>query len=397
MTSHKKKYSGETVFQTASGEWRGRVTLTDPDTGKKLKPKYFYNGKSETEIRRKIKAYKNNPLNYVGEKVGQTDAAHYFRNWADTYKKQRVKISTYDRLDSILRLYIEPELSGIQLQSVRPDDCNNIIVKYKNKGLSHSTVKKIYDALNACFRFAEDRHDVVDNPMKTVEMPKARLFDARDNGRDGVKNLTEDEERVFLAEIERKTASTNRYIYRYRDAFVLALNSGLRIGELVALDWSDVDFEKKIISVSKTAVMTVVRGKDNKPNGKVVQVIQDTPKTSKSTRKVPLNKKAIAALERLKEQAEKSEYVFPTQTGARIVISSLSKQYDNIAQKCGIYNTSFHSLRHTFATRLFEKGANVKEVSTLLGHATVGITYNTYIHVIDSRKSSITNLLDDNE
>ena len=391
----KHKYGDGNVYQTATGEWRGRIALKDPATGKKMKPKIFYNGKSEAEIWRKIKAYKNDPLNYVGQSASEADAARYFRKWLDEYKKPRIKVSSYDRIDAVLRLYIEPELRGVQLRAVTADDCNDIIVKFKDKHLSYSTVKKIYDALNACFRFADDRHDVSENPMRTVEMPKKTQFATKRKDNESARNLTVEEEEAFLAELDRKTASIGKYVYRYRDAFILALNTGMRIGELIALDWSDIDFGKKTISVWKTAVMVKERDKDGEPVGKVTQIIQETPKTSKGNRAVPINKKAESALVRLKEQTGDSPFVFPTKTGARLVMNSLKKQYANVADHCAIEGTSFHSLRHTFATRLFEKGAEVKEVSTILGHSTVAITYNTYIHIIESHKANITGLLDD--
>ena len=124
---NKHKYGEGNVYQTATGEWRGRIALKDPATGKKMKPKIFYNGKSEAEIWRKIKAYKNDPLNYSGNVASQADAARYFRKWLEEYKKPRIKISSYDRLDETLRLYVEPELRNIQLQAVSADDCNDII------------------------------------------------------------------------------------------------------------------------------------------------------------------------------------------------------------------------------------------------------------------------------
>lgn len=388
-----KMYSDGSVFQTKNGEWRGKITLTDPTTKKKLPTKTFYGGKSAAEIKRRINEYRNDPLNYSGASVSKADAYRYFRKWLDEYKKPDIKVSSYDRLDETLRLYIKPEFDGIQLGEVTPDMCNGIITKYKDKGLSFSTVKKIYDALNACFTFAEARHDVYESPMRTVTMiPKVKFETKRKS--DDARHLTEDEEAAFLAEIDRKTASTDRYIYRYRDAFILDLHTGMRLGELTALDWEDVDLENKSIFVYKTAVMVNERYDDGEKKSGVHQEIQESPKKSKSRRHIPLNGDAIAALERLKEQADDSPYVFPTQTGARVVMGSLEKQYSNIAARCGIDGTSFHSLRHTFATRLFEKGAEVKKVSELLGHATVAVTYNTYIHVIKESKADVVRLLE---
>ena len=389
-----RSYGNGSVYQTKSGQWRGKITLVDPVTHKSLPEKTLY-GKSEAEVKRKIREYRNNALNYTGPAVAKANAYQYFRKWADEYKKQNIKASSYDRLDSVLRLYLEQEFNTVQLGDITPDKCNGIITALKDRGLSYSTVKKVYDAMHSCFEFAVERRDLPYSPMQTVKMPPKDKFATKRKDAEEARHLTEEEEESFFAELDRKTAATDRYIYRYRDAFILDINTGLRLGELTALDWSDIDFEKKTLYVHKTAVMITNRDKDGNPVKGVSQIIQESPKTSKSIRRVPLNKKAFAAVERLKEQAKDSPYVFPTQTGARLVMASLEKQYGTITSHCEIEGTSFHSLRHTFATRLFEKGADVKEVSTLLGHSNVTITYNTYIHIIESHKSDVTGLLDD--
>lgn len=391
---NKHPYGSGSVYQTKDGEWRGRIVLEDPVTHIKQKPKLFYGGKSEAEVWRRIKAYRDDPLNYAGETVGKANAYRYFRKWADEYKKEDLKISSYDRLDAVLRLYIKPEFETMSLEEITPDICNRVIIKLKDRRLSYSTVKKVYDALNACFEFAVKRNDLVRSPMLTVNMPAKSKFTKKRKDSENARHLTHDEEALFFAELDRTTASTKKYVYRYRDAFILDVNTGLRIGELIALDWEDIDFDNKTMSVYKTAVMVKNRDDSGDVKGGVSQIIQEVPKTSRSVRSVPLNKTAFAAIKRLKDQAGDSPFVFPTQTGARLVMPSLEKQYANIAAHCGIEGTSFHSLRHTFATRLFEKKANVKDVSTLLGHASVTITYNTYIHVIEERKTDVVGMLD---
>lgn len=390
-----RSYGNGSVYQTKTGEWRGKITLVDPVTHQKLPTKVFYGGKSEAEMKRKLRDYRDNILNYTGPALAKANAYQYFRKWADAYKKQELKTSSYDRLDSVLRLYLADEFETMQLGEITPDKCNDIITDLKGRELSYSTVKKVYDAMHACFQFAVERHDLQYSPMQTVKMPAKSKFVTKRKDSENARHLTAEEEAAFFAELDRQTASTRRYIYRYRDAFILDINTGLRLGELVALDWDDIDMDGKDAYIYKTAVMVKDRDESGEPIKGVSQIIQEEPKTSKSIRHVPLNKKALAALERLKAQAGSSPYVFPTQSGARLVMPSLEKQYGNITQHCGIEGTSFHSLRHTFATRLFERGADVKDVSTLLGHASVSITYNTYIHVIEGRKTDTVGLLDD--
>ena len=387
-----RNYGNGSVYQTKTGQWRGKITLVDPITHQRLQEKTLY-GKTEAEVKRKLRDFKNNALNYSSPVVAKANAYQYFRKWADEYKKHDVKVSSYDRIDSVLRLYLKDNFEAMQLGDITPDKCNEIIVTLKDRGLSYSTVKKVYDAMHSCFQFAVERHELPYSPMQTVKMPKKDKFTTKRKDSENARHLTESEEQIFFAELDRQTASTKKYVYRYRDAFILDINTGLRIGELIALDWKDVNFQEKTISVHKTAVMIQNRDKNGEPVKGVSQIIQESPKTSKSIRTVTLNEKALAALKRLKERAGNSPYVFPTQTGARLVMPSLEKQYGNVASHCDIKDTSFHSLRHTFATRLFERGADVKDVSTLLGHASISITYNTYIHVIESRKSTITDLL----
>lgn len=383
------------VFQTKTGEWRGKLALIDPATQKKIGTKVFYRGKSEADIRRKMREYAGNPINYTGTTVGGANAYEYFRKWADNYKKRRLKPTSYDRLDAVLRLYIEPEFSVYKLSEITADNCDKLLTDLRDRGLSYSTVKKVYDAMNDCFGYAVDKHELLFSPMQALSMLPKRTFTTKKKDGEQARHLTQDEWKSFQAEIDRKTAATGRQVYRYRDAFILDVNTGMRIGELIGLDWSDVDFKNRTVSITKNAAMVKERDANGSPVGKVKQIIQDTPKTSKSNRIVPLNQTAIGALERLKEQAHGSAFVFPTQTGARLVMNSLEKQYGIIANHCGIEGTSFHSLRHTFATRLFEKGVDVKKVSELLGHASVAITYNTYIHVIQESKADAVELLDD--
>jgi integrase len=226
--------------------------------------------------------------------------------------------------------------------------------------------------------------------MRKVGMPAKVNFEQEDT-----RALTVAEEQALLQELERTYASSGNKVYQYRDAYRLLLNTGLRLGELVALDWTDVDFENKTISVSKNAVMVRVRDKSGDATGGQTQIIQPTPKTKSSNRLVPLNSKAIAALQNLKELAGDSPYVVNTGNHTRPLCGALLKSIQVAYKRCGIYNAGVHTLRHTFATRLFERGAQVKDVSALLGHSGVAITANIYIHVLDGRKQEVVELLED--
>lgn len=257
-----------------------------------------------------------------------------------------------------------------------------------------STVKKVHDTMNDCFKYAVLKRELEFSPMDTVKMMPKDQFATKRKDEENARHLTEKEVKIYLGELQRTTASIGSYIYRYRDAFIVLLNTGMREGELIALNWSDIDFEAREISITKTAVTVQKRDANGELTSGIKQIIQESPKTHNSRRTIPMNTATYEALLRLKEQAKDSEYLLPTATGERLLASSLRKQYKIATRNCGIEGTSLHSLRHTFATRLFECGADVKDVSALLGHTSVTITYNTYIHVIRERKTNIVNLLD---
>ena len=401
MGKRKGRYGDGSVFQRKSdGRWCGKLTITDPATGRK-KNKVFY-GETEAEAERKLREYKMNPLNRSKEFVSDADAANYIVDWLKNVKKREVKDSTYDRLERSVRLAV-PAFSNLRLKDVTDLTCAKLLDDLEEEGYSYSTVKKVYDVMKSCFKYAVQRGDLLRNPMETVKMLPAEMFET-EAGEEEDRHLTVEEEQAFLKEIHR-VYKTGKYVYRYHAAFELMLNTGMRMGEIVAIDLKntnndgkpDIDFGKKVINISKTAALVKKRDKDGNAIGGQEQVIH-SPKTKKSKRTVPLNKKALAALEELRDQAGDSPYLLPTQNGKRVVLNSIEKSCAIALRKvCEHKQPSSHWLRHTFATRLFEKGADVKAVSTLLGHASVAFTYNVYVHVIEQRKVDTVSLLDDSE
>lgn len=154
-------------------------------------------------------------------------------------------------------------------------------------------------------------------------------------------------------------------------AYILILNTGLRRGELLALQWSDIDFSKKQLNVNKTVTRRLI---DNS----TIEVIEE-PKTRTSIRTIPLNNKALNALYYLKELNKGSEWVVASKKGNRVVIPVFFDSLKNIQRKNNLPEFSPHALRHTFATRLYENGIRVDIISKLMGHSSVKMTYG-YIH-----------------
>ncbi len=171
------------------------------------------------------------------------------------------------------------------------------------------------------------------------------------------------------------------------------LNTGLRMGEALALKWSDINFEKKTVSVTKNLILV----KDRSGKGlKYKLILQDRPKSDKSKRMLPLNKAALQALEDLKTAPGYSPngFIIHTKDGKPVLPRTFEQMLGLMCKAAGIREIGAHSLRHTYATRLFEKRVDIKIISELLGHSSTEITYRVYIHVIDALKENAVQALD---
>lgn len=166
---------------------------------------------------------------------------------------------------------------------------------------------------------------------------------------------------------------------------ILSLMTGLRIGELCALKWSDIDLKKRIIVVNKTLQRICEKGKKSK-------ITITTPKTSNSLREIPISNTLYDFLIKLKPA--KRDIYFLTSTFVPTEPRNYRKIYLTLLKKLKINNTSFHALRHTFATRLIENKVDIKTVSELLGHASVNITISIYVHSEFNTKRKAVKTLD---
>lgn len=249
-----------------------------------------------------------------------------------------------------------------------------------------SSVKKAYDAMNAYLKYEAYHNMIRQNPMGLMKAPRADVIVHDGEDTEEAINVLSPDEMIRLKEIAYSCWSTGRRRYPAGGAILLILNTGLRMGEALALTWNDVDLEKKILHVSKNAVM--IQNREEKGN-KQKLVIQRTPKTKKSTRIVPLTNDAIDALKDLKVQqgaGETQGLVIANQYGQMVKPRNLLTTLHRMCDASGVHRIGLHALRHTFATRLFEKNQNVKVISELLGHGSTDITCRIYIHVIDCMK-----------
>lgn len=290
------------------------------------------------------------------------------------YTKIHLKGATYLKYYNLIQKHILPELGDLYIEQI-----NSVLLaefmsrkltvgRLDNKGgLSVSYVKSIMVIITEIIKFSIDEGYCP--PVKTkFHMPRNE------------KNqlcVLDKETQLFLENyIISNLTETNFGI-------LLSLNTGMRIGEICALKWSDIDLDNAILYVNST----VSRIKCEEGSRSVSQLVIDKPKTKSSIREIPLVSRILEPLMILYKQRN-SEYVISS--GASFVSPrTFEYRFHTVLKKCGIPSVNFHALRHTFATRCIEYGVDVKSLSEILGHANVSITLNTYVHSSIERKRAL--------
>lgn len=375
--------TGSIYFIESRKSWRGQLIIGKQSNGKD-KIKNFY-GKTKSDVQKQMKQYQEEAKRFDPENIVKLTLKEYFDDWLETTKKPTLKPASYDRLERTCEKQIYPYLGIMQFAQISERELQ-IFLNERATQLSYSSTKKIYECLNAVYKLATARNHIQRNPMLTVILPSKSEDQLSD-----IRFFTTEEVQLIKAEAVRKY-KTGKDVYRLGYAYILLLNTGMRAGEALALTWQDIDFDKKIISVSKSVAVVKDRSGGDK---KYKTVVQDMPKTKKSIRLITMNNGAYEALTYIKSINGDKKYVLARESGNIGTPRLLDKAFRLILKHCNITPlTGVHSLRHTFASILFKNGVDVKTVSELLGHSSTTITYNTYIHLINEQKVQAMQIID---
>lgn len=301
----------------------------------------------------------------------------YLLNWLYNVIQNELKPGSFDRKEQSAKYQVIPYLGDIPLDDLSADEIQNMINKLKTN-YSYSTIKKAYECINGCLKYAVIRQRLKYNPAISVTLPKNEK-----KAKSDIHYFSHAEALAICNEAVSCHTNGNRK-YRLGELIIFLLNTGLRIGEALALRWSDVDFDRRHIKIRRNVVYAQVRNGDDDKHYALIE--QSKPKTNSGSRIVPLNCKAMTAILSLKAINGQYEFVFATSTGKRTYPRNVDRMLRSICRTLYIKPQGAHALRHTFASLLFQKGADVKTVSELLGHADTSITYDTYIHLIQEQK-----------
>lgn len=352
---------GENIYKRKDGRWEGRYVKGHTDSGKII---YGY------VYAYSYKEAKNKLTNSVGgkeENVKTKPQKIRFKELSELWlesRKNTVKKSTHNKYSNILYSYVIPYIGNKQLNEISPECvvslCESLIETggVKGKGLSKKTVADTLSVIKNIIKYSRDKgYDLrIDLNSITIKQKPPQL------------NVLSE------SDIKALYFYLNGTVSAYNIGILICLLTGVRIGEVCALCWEDISFRDHTIHISKTAQ----RIQDTGELGKKTKVILTSPKsvTGKRTIPIPENLERI-----LKDFKSKDEGFVVSKDCVHLTEPRvLQYHFKRILDILNIKQVNFHVLRHTFATRCIEVGFDVKSLSEILGHSTVSITMNKYVH-----------------
>lgn len=366
-----KRANGEGSIYKRKGDGRYCGTLTIE--GEKRKSYY---GATRQEVSRKLndalKSHREGlPLADEQQTVGR-----FLAGWLEAVKPT-VRHSTYYRYSGYVRIHITPELGRVRLAKLTPEHLQRLYAHRIEAGLSPMTVKHIHRVIHAALEKAVRWSLVPRNVADLVDPPRTRRREM------ATLSALEARELMFAAQGERLEA-----------LYVVALTTGMRQGELLALRWGDVDLDRRTLQV-RASLQRAAEGFEF-----------GEPKTASSRRGVALTQAATTALrrhraaqasERLRVGAAWADLglVFANEVGGALDPRNvLRRSFYPLLKRAGLPRIRFHDLRHTAATLMLAQGVHPKIASEMLGHSNIGITLDTYSHVTPTMQRSATDALD---
>ena len=369
---------GENIYKRKDGRWEGRYIQNRSENGKAIYG-YIY-GKTYKDVKSRLAIAKANVIEDKTISMVSTSNTITFEEAANKWLKDiscRIKLSTANKYLNILNSYLIPKFGKTNLEDINQEVLETYTKHlltmggFKENGLSSKTVSDIISVYRSTIKYARYKNFLVSSDGSNLCIKR------------NINTL-----RILSISEQNKLIN---YLLENNDlcnmGILLALNTGIRIGELCALCWEDISLEDKVIHINKTMQRIQVKDEDKK-----TKIIVTSPKSTCSIRDIPIPKHILIMLYDYKNNSgyfltgSKTKYIEP-----RTMENKLKKA----TNKCNIDNLHFHSLRHTFATRCIEIGFDVKCLSEILGHSDVSITLNRYVHPTLELKAHHMNKLSD--
>ena len=345
------------IYPRSDGRWVSYLRMAD---GRKK----FFTGRTREAVKERLQEAQRQA--HAGQLVMGRDqsVAQYLERWLAEAVRHSVRPMTYLNYDLCVRRLL-PHIGRVRLRALTPEHIQHAIGKLLEGGLAPRTVRQVHMVMRCSLKQAVLWRLVASNPSDAVKPPRAERKEMR--------TLSEEDVRRLLA----VTAGT-----RHHSLWIFLVTTGVRLGEALALRWSDIDFVEGLATIRRA--LQRQRG---------VGLVFVEPKSSKGRRTVPFPPETIDVLrahrkdlDRERHEAEKrwqeNDLVFPSPTGQPRDMTYLSFTFHRGLERAGLPRLRIHDLRHTAATHLLNKHVHPKVVQELLGHSTIAITLDTYSHVM---------------
>ena len=365
---------GSVYKRVKDGRWVGVLNL---GYGAGHRERLAFYGRTQAEVLDRLKAARHAHDDGLPLGSGRQTVGAYLTEWLSTTKTS-IRPRTFTRYSEYVRVHAVPQIGRVKLAKLSPQHLQRLYATRLEAGSSPSTVAHLHAVLHRAFRQAERIGLVPRNVVALVDPPRIVRKEMR--------TLTPEQARAFL------TATAED---RLGAVYVLAVSTGLRQGELLALRWRDVDLEGGTLAVRATLQRTAEG-----------LVLAET-KTARSRRQVMLTEAALTSLRRhriaqaqerlrLGSAWEDKDLVFANEVGGAVEASNLLRRsFRPLLKAAGLPSIRFHDLRHTAATLLLGRGVHPKIVSEMLGHSQIAVTLDTYSHVTPSMQRDATRAMDE--
>lgn len=348
--------TGDNIYKRKDGRYEGRY-IKGYDINGKAKLGYVY-GRTYSETKDKLAQCRIDAIHSTENVDSNLSLYNWIEKWIEAQKQ--IKLTTKTMYYSHLKNHISGSIGKIKLKKLNEDIIQKFVddlsMKYAPK-----TVHAVFSMLRSALSEAH-RRKYVSNIYSSVRLPKT--------SRKAVKVLTKEEQK----RLEKAISESNN---RYDIGILVCLYTGIRIGELCALRWENINLRNATITIDKTAQR--IRASDNKSK---TRINFDSPKSQSSSRTIPIP--AFLA-EELKKYRRNSGYIL-RDNGKFTDTRNISRRFKQLLKIADIDEVNFHILRHTFSTRALELGFDAKTLSEILGHSSVTTTLNLYAHVLPEHK-----------
>lgn len=358
------------IYHRKDGRWAATITLENH------KRKTIY-GHSRKEVQEQLKIALREQQQGTLVTAPQQTVAQYLKQWLEN-RQATVRIRTYERYEQLVRLHLVPTIGRIPLQKLTPQHVQSLYTQKIKGGLSRTTVNTLHAMLHKALEDALRWNLVARNVCDAVSPPQPDRYE--------IQPLNKEQAQQLLAAA---------HGHPLEALIVLALATGMRRGELLALKWQDLDFSTRTLQVRRIYTRTAGN-----------RYIEAEPKTEKSRRSIALPALVVDLLlqhrekqSQVKQQAgeawQEHDLVFCTSLGTPLNPSKVVDRYKALLKRAGLPDIRFHDLRHSAASILLGMGIHPKVVQELLGHHQISMTMDIYSHVMPTMQKDAMDKWDD--